>query len=152
MTLRIVLATVHLLALGIGLGAVWARARALRGAVGAGEVRRALTADAWWGVAAALWLTTGLWRLLAGTEKATEYYLGNHAFLGKLGLFVVILLLEIRPMLTMARWRRAVARGELPGTDAARGISTISTIEAIIVVVMVAMAAVMARGLGSTNG
>ena len=55
MTLRWLLAAAHLLALGIGLGAVWARARAVgsRG-LDLGGIKRALIADAWWGVAALL--------------------------------------------------------------------------------------------------
>ena len=45
MTIRWLLAAVHLLALGIGLGAVWARGRALGGAVDAMGLRRAFDAD-----------------------------------------------------------------------------------------------------------
>src|SRR5215210_7449591 len=121
--LRIALAAIHLLALGVGLGAVWARARALgeRPFDGA-AARRAFAADTWWGVAAGLWISTGLWRLLAGTEKATSYYLSNHVFFAKMGFFVLILALEIWPMITLIRWRRAAARGGpgwMPDTGAA---------------------------------
>ena len=35
---------------------------------------------------AALWIGTGLWRLLAGTEKPTAYYLSIHVFYGKMAL------------------------------------------------------------------
>jgi hypothetical protein len=49
MTIRWLLAAAHLLALGIGLGAVWARGRALRGLLDASGVRRVLSADTWWG-------------------------------------------------------------------------------------------------------
>ena len=64
--LRWLLAAIHLLALGLGLGAVWVRARAL-GADPAdhGTLGRALAADSAWGAAAFLWIGTGLWRLLA---------------------------------------------------------------------------------------
>ena len=146
---RLALAAQQLVALGIGLGAVWARSRALRGDVQPADIRRALTADTWWGVAAALWLVTGLWRLLAGTEKPTEYYLSNHVFLLKMGLFVAILLLEIGAMKTLTAWRRHLARGETPPLDRARRISTVSAIEAALVVAMVGAAVIMARGLGS---
>src|SRR6266511_1832568 len=54
MTIRWLLAALHLLALGIGLGAVWARGRALRDALDASGLRRAFHADAWWGIAAVL--------------------------------------------------------------------------------------------------
>lgn len=156
--LRLSLAALHLLALGVGLGAVWARARALslvarRGGAGEagdpGALRRAFAADAWWGVAALLWLSTGLWRLLAGTEKATGYYLGNGVFHAKMGLFVLILALELWPMATLVRWRRAA--GALgPGADGrARRIAAISYVQAAVVVVMVWLAVGMARGHGA---
>jgi len=146
---RLALATLHLVALGIGLGAVWARSRALRGDVQPADVRRALAADAWWGAAAAQWVATGLWRLFAGTEKPTGYYLSNHVFLLKMGLFVAVLILEIGAMRTLTAWRRQLARGETPPLDRARRISTISAIEAALVVAMVGAAVTMARGLGS---
>src|SRR3989449_11375442 len=59
MTTRWLLAALHLLALGVGLGAVWARGRALRDARDASGLRRAFYADTWWGVAALLWIGTG---------------------------------------------------------------------------------------------
>lgn len=40
-------------------------------------------------LAAALWLGTGLWRLLARIEKNTSYYFHNHAFLGKMAFFAM---------------------------------------------------------------
>lgn len=149
MIARWLLAATHLLALGIGLGAVWSRARSL----GAREldlatVKRGLTADAWWGMAALLWVGTGLGRLLAGTEKPTAYYFHNHAFWGKMGLFLAILALEAYPIATLARWRAAVRRGELPALGAAHGIARVSYIQAILVMLMVLAATAMARGLG----
>src|ERR1044072_5294026 len=61
MVIRWLVAAVHLLARGIGLGSVWARGRALRQAPDERAVRRALAADAAWGIAALLWVFTGLW-------------------------------------------------------------------------------------------
>ena len=149
--LRLALAVVHLVALGIGLGAVWARARSLAASrLDEGSVRRALVADAWWGIAALLWIGTGLWRLLAGTEKATGYYLSNHVFHAKMGLLAVILLLELLPMATLVRWRRADAAtvaGENP--PVARRIAAFSYVQAALVVGMVVAAVMMARGYGA---
>jgi putative membrane protein len=149
--LRLVLAWVHLLALGIGLGAVWARARALgRANDDRGALRRAFAADTWWGIAAAVWVGSGLWRLFAGTEKATGYYLANHAFWGKMALLALILVLEAWPMATLIRWRVAVGRGALPPTGgAAARIATISYVQAALVVLMVGAAVAMARGYGT---
>src|SRR5689334_11348149 len=93
--LRLFLAAMHLIALGIGLGAVWARASALSRPLDRAAMVRAFRADTWWGGAAALWIATGVWRLLAGTEKATTYYMHNQAFFAKMGFLVIILLLEV---------------------------------------------------------
>jgi putative membrane protein len=148
-TLRWLLAAAHLLGLGIGLGAVWARARALgSGELDLGSVRRVLSADAWWGVAALVWVATGVVRLLAGTEKPTGYYLHNHAFWGKMLLFAGILLLEIHPLVTFGRWRGLVRRGEMPSPAPARVLARVSYLQAALVVLMVLAATAMARGLG----
>jgi putative membrane protein len=150
MTTRLVLAWLHLLALGIGLGAVWGRARAAslmsRNATDDRLRRRVLTPDSWWGVAAILWLVTGLWRLFGSSEKCTSYYLPNHVFWAKMGMFILILLLEIWPMLTLMRWRsgKAQATGRT-----ARRIATISYLETLLVVGMVFAAVMMARGPGA---
>lgn len=160
--LRLTLAWLHLIALGIGFWAVFARARALREAArelpGTAALRRAFLADAQWGVAAALWLATGLWRYLGSTEKAIGYYNANHMFLTKMALFVVVVALEISPMITLIRWRGAVGRagaGEIAAgaVDAAtaRRIATISHIQGAIVAVMVLTAVAMARGLGARD-
>lgn len=149
--LRVILAASHLLALAIGLGGVWARARALR-RVGPGAAAAALrpvfAADAFWGMAALLWLGTGLARWVLGTEKSPGYYPSNHFFLAKMGLFVVILLLELRPMITLTRWRRQAAAGTAPDTAVAGTLGTLSYLEAAIVIIMVFFASLMARGYG----
>ena len=144
--LRLLLAATHLLALGIGLGAVWARSRALRGIIDNAALRRAFAADAWWGVAAVLWLGTGLTRIFAATEKSVDYYMRNPLFHVKMGLFVLILALEIWPMVTLMRWRRALGRNQSATFGSARRIARISVIEAFIVVLIVIVAAALARG------
>ncbi|HEU4720509.1 MAG TPA: DUF2214 family protein [Gemmatimonadaceae bacterium] len=154
--LRITLAILHLLALGIGLGAIWARARALgERPLDRSSARRAFAADGWWGLAAVLWIGTGLWRLLGGTEKATQYYLSNHVFLAKLGFLVAILLLELWPAVTLVRWRRAAARGGsswTPHAPSAARIRAISVLQAVLVIAMVCAAAMVARGYGAGAG
>jgi putative membrane protein len=150
--LRIFLAGLHLLALGMGLGAVWVRARALRAPPDRASLRRALAADAVWGISALLWIATGLWRLFGQTEKSTGYYLHSHLFFAKMTLLVLILALEVWPMVTLNRWRIGIARGEGPVDTAAmtaRRIGLISYAEAGIVVVMVFVAVAMARGFGA---
>ncbi len=150
--LRLVLAWAHLMALGIGLGAVWARASALRNVSEKDSLSRAFTADTWWGIAAVIWIGTGLARLLAGTEKAPGYYMHNDTFLAKMTLLVVILVLEVWPMATLIRWRTLKSRLALDPPShatAARRIATISYVQAALATVMVALAVAMARGYGA---
>ena len=153
--LRLALAWIHLLALGIGLAAIWARARALSAATDMSHLKRAFTADAWWGIAAGLWITSGLWRWGAGTEKDPGYYMSNHAFFAKMGLFVLIFALEIYPMVTLIRWRGRMRReGTSVDFTALRAtatrISTISYAQCLIIIVMVLAAVAMARGYGAS--
>jgi putative membrane protein len=148
--LRWLLAALHLLALGIGLGAIWARAQALRGPLDQAGVHRVLSADSWWGVAAIVWISTGLLRAFAGFEKGAAYYLHNTLFVVKMSLLVAILVLEAWPMMTFIRWRIRGARGETIDASAAHTLATVSYIQAALVVLMVLAATGMARGIGAS--
>jgi putative membrane protein len=143
-----VVASLHLLALAIGLPAVFLRGRALKGPLDMDGVRRLLAADNAWGVAAVLWIVTGLLRAFGGLEKGAEFYLRSPLFWVKMTLFLGILVLEVRPMITFIRWRMQLRR-ELPvDTAAARGLYTLNHIQLALVVVMVFVASMMARGIG----
>jgi putative membrane protein len=148
MTIRWLLAAVHLLALGVGLGAVWARGRALAGELDAAGLRRAFYADTWWGIGAIAWIGTGLARAFGGFEKGSFYYLHNHFFWAKMGLLAAILILEVRPMIALIQWRRVAGRGGVPDTRTAGKLAPISFIQAGLVVLMVLAATGMARGYG----
>lgn len=143
-----IVSALHLLALALGLPSVFLRGRALKGRLDRDGLRRLFAADAVWGVAAALWLATGLLRAFAGLEKGTAFYLASHLFWLKMVLFVVIVLLEIRPMMTLMRWRAAVRGGGTPDTSAARALYRVNHVELALVVVMVFVASFMARGFG----
>lgn len=149
MILRWLVAAVHLLALGVGLGAIIARAAALRDAHEQAAVLRAFRADNLWALAAALWLSTGLWRLLGGFEKGTAYYFANHVFWTKMGLFVVVLLLEILPIVTLIRWRIQFRQGIPIDISRAGVLARISVVQAVLVVLMIFAATAMARGIGA---
>lgn len=148
MVIRWIMAALHLLALGIGLGAVWARRQALRQAHDAQAIRRALYADTLWGIAALLWISTGLVRAFGGLEKGTTYYVTNHVFWTKMALLVLILVLEVWPAATLVRWRIGLGRGQAIDTSRAGTFATISTVQAALVVAMVFAATAMARGFG----
>jgi putative membrane protein len=152
MTLRWLLASIHLLALGIGLGSVWARGQALRGTLDRDGLNRVFAADRWWAIAAGLWIGTGVWRLLGGFEKGTTYYLQSHLFMTKMALLLAILALEVWPMVALIRWRMTLKRGEAPDLAPAPRLATISTVQAVLVIGMLLCATAIARGLGMRAG
>jgi putative membrane protein len=138
----------HLLALAIGLPAVFLRGRALKGRLDADGLRRLFAADNVWGVAALLWIATGLLRAFGGLEKGTEFYLRSPLFWTKMALFAAVFALEIRPMLTFIRWRRARGQRQPIDTSGAHALYTLNHIELALIVVMVFAASLMARGVG----
>lgn len=146
-TVRWLVASLHLLALGIGFGAIYARARALRATRFTADLRAVFRADNLWALAGVLWLGTGLWRAFGGLERGTEYYLQNPLFHAKLGLFVLILLLELSPMVTLMRWRRAVRRSATPDLERAPRLARISYIQLTLLIPLVFLATAIARGL-----
>jgi putative membrane protein len=151
MLLRSLLSYLHVLALGIGLGAVFVRGIRLR------DLRRApadpaplrglFGADALWGFAALLWIATGLVRAFAGLEKAAAFYARNGFFYVKLALFAAVFALEILPMLTFIRWRRARAAAAAPWATAPLGrLVRVNDVELALVLLIPFAAALMARG------
>ena len=150
MYVRWIVAALHLLALGIGLEAIWWRALSLRGEINQENVKRVLYADNLWGVAALLWISTGLARAFAGLEKGSAYYLSNYAFWIKMGLLALILLLEVWPASTWVNWRIRLARGQQVEIDPGRKrlFSYISFIQSGLIVSMIFAATAMARGMG----
>ena len=144
--LAAIVSALHVLALAVGLPAVWLRGRALRGSIDDAALHRLFAADTMWGVAAALWLATGLLRAFAGLEKGTGFYLASMLFWTKMTLFVLIVLLEIRPMVTFIRWRGMLRHNRRPDTTHARTLYIVNHVQMALVVVMVFVAAFMARG------
>lgn len=144
--LAAIVSALHVLALAIGLPAVWLRGRALRGPLDDAGLRRLFAADTVWGLAAAVWLATGLLRAFGGLEKGTAFYLNSTLFWTKMTLFVLVVLLEIYPMLTFIRWRRTLRQNHRPDTTNARTLYIVNHIQMALIVLMVFVAAFMARG------
>ena len=143
-----VVSALHVLALAVGLPSVYFRGRALRGRLDADGLRQLFAADNLWGLAAGLWLVTGLLRAFGGLEKGTAFYLASTLFWTKMGLFALILALEIWPMTTFIRWRVQRGRGQAPDTSSAGALGIVNHIEMSLVVVIVFVASFMARGFG----
>jgi putative membrane protein len=144
--LRWLIATLHLLTLPLGLAAVWARGRALRATRSAADLKPVFVADNLWGLAAFLWISTGLLRVFAGLEKPAGYYTHDRVFYVKMALFLVVFLLELRPMVTLIRWRGALRRGVAVDTAPAAALARISHIQMALVIVIVFAATALARG------
>lgn len=147
--LSAIVSALHLLALAIGLPAVYLRGRALKGQLDADGFRRLFAADTVWGIAALLWLVTGLLRAFAGLEKGSAFYFSSGLFWLKMALFGLIVLLEIAPMLAFIHWRIQLKRGPAPDTSRAPAFYLVNHIEMALVVLMVFVAAFMARGFGT---
>ena len=147
--LAAIASALHLLALGIGLPAIFLRDRALRGPLDAAGLRRLFAADNVWGIAAVVWIATGLYRAFGGLEKGAAFYLGSRLFWLKMALFLGILALEIAPMTAFIRWRRQLGRGERPDTARAPAFAAASHAELALVAIMIFVAAFMARGFGA---
>ncbi len=151
MVLAPLLSALHVLALGIGLGAVFMRGRylrALRAGPEAGVLGRLFAADSLWGIAGLLWLATGLARAFGHVEKAPGFYLRDGFFWVKMALFLCTVALEIWPMMTFIRWRIAQRKGQpLPQLDRLPGLVLVDDLETVLVLVIPFVAAAMARGL-----
>ena len=143
-----IVSALHVLALALGLPSVYLRGRALKGPLDRDGLRRLLAADTVWGIAAGLWIATGLLRAFGGLEKGSQFYLQSPLFWTKMALFVTVILLEIWPMVTFIRWRGVLRRGEMPDTSRARALYLINHVEMALVVLMVFVASFMARGFG----
>jgi putative membrane protein len=151
MLARASLSALHVLALAIGFGAVFARGRRLRdlrrAAEDAGALTRLFQADNLWGLAALLWIATGLLRVFGGLEKQPAFYLRNGFFWVKMALFGLVFALEIRPMLTFIRWRAARRRGGAPAAGANLDVLVaVNDAEIVLVLLIPFAAALMARG------
>jgi putative membrane protein len=151
------LSAIHILTFGLGLAAIFLRGRALAGVLDAAGWKRLLTADTAWGVAAVLWILTGLARVFLG-PKDPVFYWRNGFFWIKMTLFLAVFVLELTPMRTFMRARQAAGRLRASGASAsqARGAAMpvfdaaryrrINTIEMALVLVIPFAAALMARG------
>jgi putative membrane protein len=143
-----VVSALHVLALAIGLPAIFLRGRALKGRLDAGGLRRLFAADTVWGLAALLWVATGLLRAFGGLEKGTAFYLASPLFWTKMALFLAIVALEAWPMTAFVRWRRDQKRGVEPDTSRAATFFALSHVQLALTVLMVFVASFMARGIG----
>jgi putative membrane protein len=140
------LSAIHLLTLALGLGAVYMRGRALAGPLDDAGWRRLLAADNAWGVAAALWIASGLARVFFG-GKSPAFYWHNPFFWLKMALFGLVFTLEVTPMATFMRARSARRRNLAVPQFPVEAYRRINAVETALVVAIVFVATLMARGV-----
>jgi len=148
----LVVASLHLFALGVGLGGLWSRARALHDSLRRSGDRRALsrafTGSAWWSAAVLLWLITGAWWLASGPENLVNLYSVDATFLAKMALFAAVVGFEVWPTTKFVRWR--LSRTEPMARDLRR-VEAISYVQCALVAGIV-VAAVSSGGAHAAKG
>jgi putative membrane protein len=146
-------ASLHFLALAMALGSIFMRGRYFKALSenpkNEADIKRLLAADNFWGVSALLLLVTGSLRTFAGLEKGTEFYLHNPLFHLKIGLFLLVFILEITPMMALIRLRMERKKGTWAGitVEKLKLYRKLNHYEANLVFVIVFVASAMARGL-----
>lgn len=111
------------------------------------NARRLLTVDGVYGAVAGAILVVGTLRVFF-FEKGFAYYWGSHAFLTKIGIFLIVGALSIIPTVEFLKWRKTLREGRAPDVSA----QTISKLRRIIhieltgLALMLFFAAWMAKG------
>ena len=149
MTIDLILASVHHLAVFALLGLLVAEWVLVRPGLDAAALQRVGRVDAAYGGVAVLVLVAGFARVFFGL-KGSAYYLGNPMFWTKLGLFIAIGLVSIAPTLRFVAWRRALKQqqGALPDAAAILGTRRLIGWQLGAFALLPVVAAALARGVG----
>ena len=149
MTLEAILAAAHILAILTAVVFVTSETAICRTDwFNAKVVRRLVTVDRIYLIGLAAVLVTGLARIFWGV-KGSGYYWGNWLLHLKLGLFLVVVLLAIRPAVTYRRWQRELdASGALPPEREINATRRQAFLAAHIIALVPIAAAFLARGFG----
>lgn len=145
--MTVFIAYLHIVTLAFGFSALKIRGIRLKDSLETGNVKKILMADNLWGIAAILWIGTGLLRLLGGYDKEPVYYMHNHWFMGKMTLFLFVVLLELKPMITFMKWRFS-KKTQITAEDHSkvRKIMIFNHIESALILIIPFFASAMARG------
>jgi putative membrane protein len=149
MTLDALLAYAHLLAILTLVVFIASEAALCRPEwLNATVVERLVTVDRVYAAAAGAVFLTGLARVFLGA-KGASWYGGNWLLWVKVGLFVAIGLMSVRPTRRFAAWRKAVrADGRLPSADEVRQVRRWVMQQAHLIPLVPLAAVFLARGYG----
>lgn len=106
--------------------------------------------DIGYAISAVVVLLTGMLRLGFGA-KGADFHLSHWPIYAKVGLFLAVALISIKPTLTFIAWRRALehdAAWRVPAVEQSR-MRRIVMIEVHLAALIPVFAVMMARGLGS---
>jgi putative membrane protein len=114
------------------------------------EARRILKVDTAYGISAGLLVVVGLLRVFF-FEKGSAFYLNNHMYWTKMGLFILVGLLSIYPTVRFLKWRTALNENRAPEIpeDEFRKIRRLLHLELVGIGLILVVAPMMARGIGA---
>lgn len=149
MWLDAVLAVLHFIFVFILVGVLSAELIVMRLGPSAPVLRLLSRIDALYGISAGGLLLAGGARVIWGLKDAS-YYLGSHAFWGKMAVFLAIGLLSIIPTVNFIKWSRALKKDEafVPAEKAWKATRRWVTIEVHALALVIIFAVLMARGIG----
>jgi putative membrane protein len=146
----LVLASAHHLAVFALVALLAAEFALLRPGLSGARIRQLARVDAAYGAVAGLVVVVGILRVIFGAA-GWEYYVGNHAFWGKMGAFLAMGLLTIPPTIAIRGWLKAGAIGAdyaPPADEISRGRRFVHMQAAMLALIPI-FAAAMARGYGA---
>jgi putative membrane protein len=149
MILDAILAYLHFAAIFMLFAFLVAQAMLMREPLDHAGVRRIGRIDIWYFGSAMAALLTGFLRLGLGA-KGAEFYMSSWPFYVKVGLFIAVGLISIKPTMTFIRWRKSFehdASWKLAAEDQA-AMRKLVMIEVHLAALIPLFAVIMARGLG----
>jgi putative membrane protein len=114
------------------------------------EARRILKVDTAYGISASLLVVVGLLRVFF-FEKGSAFYLNNHMYWTKMGLFILVGLLSIYPTVRFLKWRTPLNENRAPeiSDDEFKKIRRLLHLELGGIGLILVVAPMMARGIGA---
>lgn len=148
MWLDAILAYLHYTAIFMLFGFLVTEAMFFRGSLDEKGVRLLGRIDLWYFGSAIAALATGVLRLVFGA-KGPDFYLNAWPIYAKIGVFVVIAIISVRPTKTFVRWRRALDHDpdwRVPEAERARA-RRLVMVQLHLAALLPLFAVIMSRGL-----
>ncbi|MBB4052385.1 putative membrane protein [Devosia subaequoris] len=147
--LDLILASAHHLAVFTLVGLFAVQFVLVRPGLSGARLKQLARIDGAYGAAAGIVIIVGVVRVIFGTV-GYEYYIGNHAFWGKMVAFLIVGLLTIPPTIAFRRWAQAgVEQADYaPPANEILASRRFIHLQAGVLLLIPIFAAAMARGYG----